>query len=88
MAEVLSVDVSAFFQMDSTSQKIVFSPTDSLPLKLPDVSADAVSAHLLTPVGSIRKLCSICWKSNPDKRFPVTSSGTKVKKWDTFFRAD
>lgn len=51
MAEVLSVDVSAFFQTDSTSQKIVFSPTDSLPLKLPDISSDAVSAHLLTPVG-------------------------------------
>jgi transcriptional regulator with XRE-family HTH domain/KaiC/GvpD/RAD55 family RecA-like ATPase len=51
IAEVLSVDISSFFQTESTVRKIVFSPADSLPIKLADIPSDIVSAHILTPVG-------------------------------------
>jgi transcriptional regulator with XRE-family HTH domain len=51
MAEVLTVEVSSFFRTESSARKIVFSPMDSLPLKLPEIPSDIVSARILTPVG-------------------------------------
>ena len=51
MAEVLSVQVSSFFGAEPVSSpKVVFSPSDSIPVRLADVPSDAVSARVLTPV--------------------------------------
>jgi len=51
MAEVLSVHVSSLFRPEPIStQKAVFSPSDSMPIRLQDVPADAVSARVLAPV--------------------------------------
>ena len=51
MAEILSVQVSSLFGTESVStQKVVFSPSDSIPVRLQDVPSDAVSARILTPV--------------------------------------
>jgi len=51
MGEVLSVDVSYFFQdrMD-VARRIVFSSTDALEIKLPDMPEGVVVAKLLTPI--------------------------------------
>jgi len=51
MAEVLSVEVSTFFQAGSAlTRKIVFSLADSIPVKLQDITNDIISARMLTPV--------------------------------------
>jgi transcriptional regulator with XRE-family HTH domain/KaiC/GvpD/RAD55 family RecA-like ATPase len=51
MAEVLSVEVSTFFQAGSAlTRKIVFSLSDSIPVKLQDITNDIISARMLTPV--------------------------------------
>ncbi len=51
MAEVLSVHVSSLFSAEPAStQKVVFSPSDSMPIRLQDVPSETVSARILTPV--------------------------------------
>jgi transcriptional regulator with XRE-family HTH domain len=51
MAEVLSVQVSSLFGAEPVSTpKVVFSPSDSIPVRLQDVSNDSISARVLTPV--------------------------------------
>ncbi len=51
MAEVLSVQVSSLFPTESASTpKVVFSPADSVSVRLQDVPSDAISARVLTPV--------------------------------------
>jgi len=51
MAEVLAVDISSFFQEKAELRKrSVFPSNEALETKLPDLSEDAISARLLTPV--------------------------------------
>lgn len=51
MAEVLSAEVSSFFQTGSAlTRKVVFSLADSVPVKLQDITNDIMSARILTPV--------------------------------------
>ncbi|MCA1960529.1 MAG: helix-turn-helix domain-containing protein [Desulfomonile sp.] len=68
MAEVLSVDVSSFFQKESPAQKIVFSSADSLSIKLPDIPGDVVTAHILTPVGFDAKAVLYLLEIKPGKK--------------------
>jgi transcriptional regulator with XRE-family HTH domain/KaiC/GvpD/RAD55 family RecA-like ATPase len=77
MAEVLSADVSLFFQTEPTIQKIVFSPTDSLPLKLPDIPSGVVSAHILTPVGFESKVVLYLLEIKPRQRLSRHFFGNK-----------
>jgi transcriptional regulator with XRE-family HTH domain len=51
MAEVLSVEVSAFFQESTQSRKrVVFSGTEAIDVKFPDLPSGNVLGKLLTPV--------------------------------------
>ena len=51
MAEVLSVDVSSFFQEKmNVARRLVFSPNESSEIKLSDMPEGALVAHLLIPV--------------------------------------
>lgn len=68
MAEVLSVDVSSFFQKGAPAQKIVFSSADSLAIKLPDIPGDVVTAHILTPVVFDAKVVLYLLEIKPGKR--------------------
>lgn len=49
MSEILSVEISAFFQEKTESQvRIVFSQSDAVPVQLADMPAESISARLLT----------------------------------------
>ncbi len=51
MAEVLSVEVSSFFQAATdVTKRLVFSPADASEIRLSDVPEEMISAKLLTPV--------------------------------------
>ena len=51
MAEVLSVQVSSFFQTESAlTRKVAFSPADHISVKLQDTPGDTITARMLTPV--------------------------------------
>ncbi len=51
MAEVLSVDISSFFQESpSISSRVIFRPSEASEVQLPGIPKKSVSARLLTPV--------------------------------------
>jgi transcriptional regulator with XRE-family HTH domain len=51
MAEILSVEVSSFFQEQGGSKKrVIFSPREAVPVKFPDLPEGSISGKLLTPV--------------------------------------
>jgi len=51
LAEVLSVDVTAFFQdHEGSPQRIIFPAVEATEVKLPDLPEDSVSAKVLSPV--------------------------------------
>jgi transcriptional regulator with XRE-family HTH domain len=69
MAEVLSVQVSSFFGTGSAStRKVVFSPADSVAVKLPEVPGDTVTARMLTPVDSPAKCELYLLEIQPGKK--------------------
>jgi transcriptional regulator with XRE-family HTH domain len=70
IAEVLSADVSSFFQTHASARKIVFSPADFLSVKLTDFPSDVIAAHILTPVGFESKAALYLLEIRPGHKLP------------------
>jgi transcriptional regulator with XRE-family HTH domain/KaiC/GvpD/RAD55 family RecA-like ATPase len=77
MAEVLSVDVSLFFQTEPLAQKMVFSPADSLSVKLPDIPGSVVATYTLTPVGFDSKVFLYLLEIKPRQKLSRHFFGNK-----------
>lgn len=71
MAEVLSVDVSSFFQEKmNVARRLVFSPNESSEIKLSDMPEGALVAHLLIPVDFDAQAEPYLIELSPDSKLP------------------
>lgn len=72
MAEVLSVDVSSFFQARSDmGKRLVFATADASEIKLSDLPGEMISAKLLTPVDFDARGEPYIIEIAPDARIPT-----------------
>ncbi|MDD5760373.1 MAG: helix-turn-helix domain-containing protein [Desulfobulbaceae bacterium] len=71
MAEVLSVEVNSFFQdKEDLRKRVIFSATESLEIKLPEVEEGNLHARLLTPVDFDPKAEPYLIEIPPQKSIP------------------
>ncbi len=72
MAEVLSVEVSSFFQAATdVTKRLVFSPADASEIRLSDMPEEMISAKLLTPVDFDAKGEPYLIEIAPDAKLPT-----------------
>lgn len=71
MAEVLSVEVSSFFQdSEDTVNRVIFPAAEAVNIKFPDLPAGSINAKLLTPVDFEPKAEPYLIEIPPDKNLP------------------
>lgn len=80
MAEVLSVEVSSLFQgEDEVSNRVIFSASEAVEIKFPDLPKGSISARLLTPVDFEARAEPYLVEIPPARPCPPTSSSTRAK---------
>jgi transcriptional regulator with XRE-family HTH domain len=71
MAEVLSVEVSSFFQgSEDTVNRVIFPAADAVDIKFPDLPGGSIKSKLLTPVDFEPKAEPYLIEIPPDKNLP------------------
>lgn len=69
MAEVLSVEVSSFFQTESAARKKqVFTASEAISYRIPDVPVESISARILTPLDVGQKAEAYLLEFFPNKK--------------------